>query len=94
MDSREFDKVTRPLLRWNKKADRDVLKKQIKQCEDCDKTVENRSVVCVAYRIGTPLAHFKHQCTVCKKFLFDGMPRAEARTKKRKYNNNSGENYK
>jgi hypothetical protein len=86
MNSQEFHKLTQPLLRWKKSADREVLKKQAKLCEDCGDMVVDRVVHCSAYRLNSPAPYFKHECKSCKRILFDGKNFAEAQVKKRKYN--------
>ncbi|CAB5207239.1 hypothetical protein UFOVP180_50 [uncultured Caudovirales phage] len=90
MDKKKFEELTKTHLRWNKKAERWVLKPQLKQCDDCSLIVKDRKVEAAAYRLGTQYSHFKHKCRICKTTLFNG----EEHLKKRKYIKIYLENYK
>jgi len=72
MDPTTFDKLTKPLLKYNKRLDREQLRSKIKQCEHCDCVVKDQVIVAKVCRLGNELQHTKHICYPCKAILFDG----------------------
>jgi RNA polymerase subunit RPABC4/transcription elongation factor Spt4 len=72
MNPEKFNEITQPLLKYNKKAERDQLKVEYRACEHCYKMVRGQRILCEVYRLGTPGQHFRHRCQQCKAVIFDG----------------------
>jgi hypothetical protein len=72
MDPQAFNHKVKPLLKYNKKREREFLRPQIKQCEHCPCLVKDQTIVAKPYRVGSALQHYKHICYPCKAILFDG----------------------
>jgi hypothetical protein len=72
MDPKEFEQIIDKLATWDTAEEIYVLKPKTKTCEYCSIPVTNQVINCCAYfdkRMGD---YFKHQCTNCKQFVFDG----------------------
>jgi hypothetical protein len=72
MDNTKFNEIVKPLLKYNKRAERDQLIQHHKACEYCYKLVKGQTVICAPIRWGTVGQHFRHRCLQCKAVIFDG----------------------
>lgn len=72
MDKTKFNEIVKPLLKYNKRAERDYLIHTHKACEYCTNLVKGQTVICAPIRWGTAGQHFRHRCLQCKVVIFDG----------------------
>lgn len=72
MDKKEFDVKVRELARWDHREERWRSLVQEQTCGDCQQMTKGRRVNCQLHRIGTRFQHVKHQCSLCKIYIYDG----------------------
>lgn len=73
MDKDEFKLLTKDLIRYSSRLERDVLlpAKPV-DCDYCPRKVINQRVICEPHKLGTERAHFKHKCLTCRQTVYDG----------------------
>jgi len=74
MDKERFRQLTKHLLRWSAKLERDVLIASTtpKPCDHCPKLVVNQRISCEPHKLGHRDQHFKHKCHECRHTVYDG----------------------
>jgi hypothetical protein len=73
MDKDEFKLLTKDLIRYSTRLERDVLAPaKPTDCDHCPRKVINQLIICEPHKLGTERAHFKHKCLACRQTVYDG----------------------
>jgi hypothetical protein len=73
MDKERFHQLTKDLVRYSVRLERDVLAPaKPMDCAHCPRKVTDQLITCEPHKLGTEQQHFKHKCYVCRQTVYDG----------------------